>query len=65
MKKSIIIIILISLLSKAFGLFRDISLSFVYGANNITDAYLISYTIPGFIFSIVGLGLANKLYTHV
>lgn len=60
MKKSIVIIIVISLLSKMIGLLRDISLSYIYGANNVTDAYLISYTIPGFIFSIVGLGLATS-----
>src|SRR5699024_7052305 len=41
-----------------FGLFRDIFLSYLYGASNISDAYLVSLTIPTVIFSFVGIGIS-------
>lgn len=36
-----------------------ITLSYFYGASNITDAYLISITIPTIIFSFIGTGIAT------
>lgn len=69
MKKSIILIMVITVLSKFFGLFRDIALTYFYGATNISDIYLIAQTIPSSLFSIIGAGLAtsfiplyNRLY---
>lgn len=69
MKKSIILIMVITVLSKFLGLFRDIALTYFYGATNISDIYLIAQTIPSSLFSIIGAGLAtsfiplyNRLY---
>ncbi|TWI59881.1 murein biosynthesis integral membrane protein MurJ [Halalkalibacter nanhaiisediminis] len=57
MKRTVIIIMLITILSKLFGFARDITLSYFYGASNISDAYLISLTIPTVLFSIIGVGI--------
>lgn len=58
MKKTALLIVIITLISKVFGFFREIILSYFYGASDISDAYLIAYTIPGFIFSLIGIGIA-------
>ncbi len=68
MKKIGIILIVITLISKVSGLFRDIALSYFYGASNISDAFLISQTIPVVIFSFIGAALATgfiPLYTQI
>lgn len=54
MKKTAILIMLITGVSKVLGLFRDVTISYFYGASNISDAYLISLSIPGIIFTLVG-----------
>ncbi|QNO13408.1 murein biosynthesis integral membrane protein MurJ [Alkalicella caledoniensis] len=59
MKKTAIILMLISIFSKIFGFARDISLSFFYGASNISDVYLISITIPSVIFGFIGAGITT------
>ena len=50
MKKTAFLLMIITILSKLVGFSRDIILSYFYGASSITDAYLISMTIPGAIF---------------
>jgi len=59
MKKTAIIIMIITIFSKVFGFFRELVLSYFYGASAISDAYLISLTIPAVIFSFVGTGLST------
>jgi len=59
MKKTAIIIMIITVISKVFGFFRELVLSYFYGASAISDAYLISLTIPAVIFSFVGTGLST------
>lgn len=68
MKKITLIIITFTLLSKIFGFSRDIILSYIYGATNISDAYLIAYTIPGVFFAFIGTGVATSfipLYSEI
>jgi putative peptidoglycan lipid II flippase len=58
----------ITILSKALGFAREIALSYVYGASAITDAYLISQTIPIVIFSFISVGIATgyiPLYSRI
>ena len=58
----------ITILSKALGFAREIALSYVYGASAITDAYLISQTIPAVIFGFVSAGVATgfiPLYSRI
>jgi putative peptidoglycan lipid II flippase len=48
---------LITILSKTIGFGRELILSYFYGASNVSDAYLISITIPSVIFGFVLTGL--------
>ena len=59
MKKTALLLMLITILSKLVGFARDITLSYFYGASSITDAYLISITIPSVIFGFIGVGIAT------
>jgi putative peptidoglycan lipid II flippase len=59
MKKTALLIMLITIISKAVGFVRDVTLSYFYGASNISDAYLISITIPMVIFSFIGTGITT------
>jgi len=58
MKKTALLVMIITVLSKIIGFGREIVLSYVYGASAITDAYLISQTIPIVIF------LSSVWYRH-
>lgn len=58
MKKTAFVIMIITIVSKLLGFFRDVNLSYFYGASNISDAYLISLTVPEVIFSFIGIGIS-------
>lgn len=58
MKKTALLIMAITVLCKIFGFAREVTLSYYYGASSISDAYLISITIPYVIFGFVATGLA-------
>src|SRR5690554_2396811 len=53
MKKAVLIIIIVTLLSKILGFLQNVVLSYFYGASNISDAYLLSITIPLLLYTIV------------
>ena len=59
MKKTAFILMLITIISKIFGFVGEIALSYFYGASSISDAYLISLTIPSVIFSLIGVGIGT------
>jgi len=59
MKKNIAIIMFITIFSKFFGFFREIALTYFYGASAVSDVYLIAQAIPNTIFALVGTGLAT------
>ncbi|KNY26372.1 murein biosynthesis integral membrane protein MurJ [Pseudobacteroides cellulosolvens] len=59
MKRTAIILMLITIFSKVFGFVRDITLSYFYGASNVSDAYLISQVIPFVVFSFIGTGITT------
>lgn len=68
MKRIIFLLMLVSVLSKAFGFLREIVLAYFYGASGISDAYLISSTIPTVIFAFLATALATSyipLYTQI
>jgi putative peptidoglycan lipid II flippase len=68
MKKAALMVMIITILSKILGFGREIVLSYTYGASAITDAYLISITIPSVIFSFVSAGIATgfiPLYSRI
>ncbi len=59
MKKLALIIMFISLLSKLLGFVREIVLSYFFGASSISDAYIISLTVPNVIFGFIGVGIVT------
>ena len=59
MKRATLAVMIATVLSKVLGFVREMVLSYVYGASGITDAYLISQTIPTVIFSLVSVGIAT------
>ncbi|MFD0961665.1 murein biosynthesis integral membrane protein MurJ [Paenibacillus chungangensis] len=68
MKKIIFSVTLIAIISKLFGFGREISLSYIYGATSISDAYLISVNIPNLVFGILSAGIISSyipMYTEI
>ena len=59
MNKLYIIVMLCTLISKMLGFLREVFLSYNYGASSITDAYIISTSIPLIFFSLVGVGITT------
>lgn len=59
LKKTALILTLLGILSKIFGFGRYLTLAYYYGASNISDAYLISLTIPMTIFQFIGQGISS------
>ncbi|MCG8539354.1 MAG: murein biosynthesis integral membrane protein MurJ, partial [Clostridia bacterium] len=60
MKKTALGLMIITVAAKIFGFVRDITLSYFYGVSYISDAYLISLTIPMVIFEIIGTGIKTS-----
>jgi putative peptidoglycan lipid II flippase len=58
MKKTALILMFITIVSKILGVVREMILSYFYGASSVSDAYLVALSIPGFIFAFVGVGLS-------
>lgn len=50
---------IITILSKVTGFFRDITLSYFYGASSISDAYIVSITITSVLFSLIIAGIST------
>lgn len=59
MKQTALLIMILTIFSKIFGFVRDITLSYFYGASSLSDAYLISLTIPMAIFGFIGTGIST------
>ena len=59
MKKTALLLMMITIVSKLVGFGREITLSYFYGASNISDAFLISLTIPNAFFPFIGAGIST------
>lgn len=57
--KSISLVIIFTILSKLLGMFREFSVAYVFGANNISDAYITGTLISQIVYT----GIANALFT--
>lgn len=67
-KRIAFIIVMVTLLSKFIGFFRDVILANYYGASAISDAYIIALTIPGVIFAFIGVSISTSfipIYTNI
>lgn len=68
MKKTAFILMIITILSKIFGVVREVTLSYFYGASNISDAYLISLTVPMVLFGFIAAGISTgyiPMYSNI
>lgn len=52
-------VMLVTFLSKLLGFGREAALAAVFGANRVTDAYLVAMVIPGMIFGVVASALTT------
>lgn len=59
MERFLLSLVIISFLSKIVGFGREISLAHYFGAGSISDAYLISLTIPVVIFTMFGTTIST------
>ncbi len=59
--KAAFIVMIISIISRFLGLFRDMLVSYQFGMNMYTDAYKAAVSVPETVFTIVGLGTCMKL----
>lgn len=59
MKRTAIILMLITIVSKVFGFARDLTLAYFYGATPITDAYIVSLSIPSVLFGLIAAAIAT------
>jgi putative peptidoglycan lipid II flippase len=59
MKKTALVLMIVTILTSVLGFVREIILSYFYGASSISDAYLISITVPLVIFGFIGAGIST------
>lgn len=52
-------VMVITLLGKLLGFLRELILAYFFGAGSVSDAYLISQTIPGTLFQIIGIAIST------
>ena len=58
MKKIILLLMVLTIISKITGFLREVVLSYFFGADDITDAYFVAQTIPKTMFRFIGKGIA-------
>lgn len=52
-------VMIATLFGKILGFLKELVLAYYFGAGKISDAYLVSQTIPGTLFMIIGTGIAT------
>lgn len=57
--KSTAILMLFTIISKILGFIRELTLTSIYGAGTVADAYIISSSIPTLLFATIGTALAT------
>lgn len=68
MKKAALLFMFLTILSKLFGFVRELILAYFFGASNVSDAYIISSTVPVIIFGVIGAGVTTAfipMYTKI
>ena len=68
MKKTMFIIMILTLFSIILGFGREIVLSYFYGVSDVSDSYIISLTIPAVLFIFIGVALKTTfmpMYSEV
>lgn len=57
MKTTALVLMVLTVLSKILGFGRELALSYTYGASTISDAYIISLSIPSVIYGMLVAGI--------
>lgn len=68
MKRAVIAIMILTLLSKVIGFLRDVVLANYYGVSNVSDAFFIALTIPTVLFGFVASAISTgyiPIYSQV
>ncbi|MFY9174117.1 MAG: murein biosynthesis integral membrane protein MurJ [Peptococcia bacterium] len=55
------VIMIMNIVSRLLGFGRETVIAYEYGATFLTDAYLVAYTIPYFLQSVLGLALVSSI----
>jgi len=61
MKKTVILLMVLAILSKVVVYLHDVVLAYFYGAGDVTDVYFIAITIPLLLFSFFGTAINTAL----
>ncbi|PKH05326.1 lipid II flippase MurJ [Moritella sp. Urea-trap-13] len=59
--KSLILLIVLSILGKVTGLFRELSIGIIYGIGDVFDMYILSMMLPSIILDVMSSGI-NSCY---
>jgi putative peptidoglycan lipid II flippase len=59
-KKTAVILMIITIVAQMVGFLREVTLSYFYGTSFVSDAYLISLTIPETIFAFISAAIATS-----
>lgn len=68
LNQSTIILMLVIVIGKLIGMFRDVVLANYFGTSNVSDAYLIAVSVPTLIFYFIGHALSTAylpMYNNV
>lgn len=58
-QKNIILLIAVIIISKFFGMIRDVVLAYYYGTTKVSDAYIVASSIPMLLFCFIGQAIAT------
>src|SRR5699024_5986299 len=68
MKKAVILLMVLTIISKVSGFLRDLTLAYFYGASEISDVFLLAISIPTVVFGVIAAGISTgyiPLYSRI
>ncbi|MEG0295425.1 MAG: murein biosynthesis integral membrane protein MurJ [Clostridium sp.] len=57
--KATFVLMVVTIISKGIGLFRDVLVGYNFGTTGVTDAYATAVSVPDTIFAIIGLAIST------
>ncbi|WP_411842673.1 murein biosynthesis integral membrane protein MurJ [Salinicoccus sp. HZC-1] len=68
MKKAVLLLMVLTIISKISGFLRDLTLAYFYGASVISDVFLLAISIPTVVFGVIAAGISTgyiPLYSRI
>lgn len=68
MKKAVILLMVLTIISKVSGFLRDLTLAYFYGASEVSDVFLLAISIPTVVFGVIAAGISTgyiPLYSRI